>query len=261
MTTGKKAIGLALSGGAARGFAHLGVIKALVEAGIQIDMVAGTSAGSIAAAAVASGMSVDEMLAMSAGIRWGDVGRPSLSAMGLLSNVPLGRFLSKHLPAKNFEDLKIPCAVVACDPMTGDEIVLKDSGDLIFAVRASCAVPGIFVPPRCEDGRLLVDGGATKPLPCDTVRELGADVVIAVDVLACGSEFRSQPRTALGVTIMSAMTLIRMATMFQHLHADVVIAPEIAHLRPDELGKRDEFIALGYEAALAQLDEVRAAIE
>jgi NTE family protein len=252
----RKKIGLALSGGAARGFAHIGVLKVLIENDIPIDMVAGTSAGSIVGAALASGMSIDDMLKMSSEIRWGDVGRPSLSPMGLLSSVPMARYLARHLPVDRFEDLKIPFAAIACDPMTGDEVVLKDKGDLIHAVRASCAVPGIFVPPK-DGGRLLVDGGAVKPLPCDTVRDLGADVVIAVDVLACGSSFRSNPRTALGVTIMSAMTLIRMASMFQHIHADVVIAPEIAHLRPDELGKRDEFIRLGEKATLESLGEIK----
>jgi len=255
----RKKIGLALSGGAARGFAHIGVLKVLIENNIPIDMVAGTSAGSIVAAAIASGMSLDEILKMADGIGWADVGRPSLSPMGLLSNAPLGRYLARHFPHHTIEDLDIPFAALACDPMTGEEVVLRDSGDLVHAIRASCAVPGIFVP--LKDGtQLLVDGGATKPLPCDTVRDLGADVVIAIDVLACGSNFRSNPRTALGVTIMSAMTLIRMATMFQHIHADVVIAPEIAHLRPDELGKRDEFIKLGEEAARQKLDEIKSVV-
>ncbi len=252
----RRKVGLAFSGGAARGFAHLGVLKVLIENGIPIDMVAGTSAGSIVAAALASGMSVKEMLKMADGIGWKDVGRPSLSPLGLLSNAPLGRYLARHFPVDRIEELKLPFAAVACDPLTGEEVVLKDAGDLIFAVRASCAVPGIFAPPK-DGGRFLVDGGTTKPLPCDTVRDLGADVVIAVDVLACGSNFRSNPRTALGVTIMSAMTLIRMATIFQHMHADVVITPAIAHLRPDELGKRDEFIKLGEAAAEAHLDEIR----
>lgn len=254
---GRKKVGLALSGGAARGFAHVGVLKVLIENDIPIDIVAGTSAGSIVGAALASGMSIDEMLNMSDAIGWGDVGRPSLSPMGLLSNAPLGRFLARHFPVDRIEDLKLPFAAVACDPMTGDEVVLKDEGDLFSAIRASCAVPGIFVPGREKGGRLLVDGGATNPLPTDTVRKMGADIVIAVDVLACGSNFRTNPRTALGVTIMSAMTLIRMATMFQHIHADAVIAPEIAHLRPDELGKRDEFIKLGEAAAIKQIDEIR----
>lgn len=252
----RKKIGLAFSGGAARGFAHIGVLKVLIENDIPIDMVAGTSAGSIVGAALASGMSIDEMLKMADSIRWGDVGRPSLSPMGLLSSVPMGRYLARHFPVDRFEDLKIPFAAVACDPMTGEEVVLKDEGDLIHAIRASCAVPGVFVPPK-DAGRILVDGGAVKPLPCDIVRELGADVVIAVDVLTCGSSFRSSPRTALGVTIMSAMTLIRMATIFQHVHADIVIAPEIAHLRPDELSKRDEFIQLGAVSARAGLAEIK----
>lgn len=253
----EKRIGLALSGGGARGFAHVGVLKVLVESGVRIDMVAGTSAGSIIGGALAAGMSVDEILEMSRNVGWTDLGRPSLSPLGFFSNEPMGRYLAKCLPAKRFEDLPLPFAAIACDLDTGGEIVLKNSGDVIEAIRASCSVPGVFVPVTTADGKMLVDGGAVKPLPCDTLREMGADIVIAVDVLACGSNFRSKPRTGLGVTIQSALTLIRSAARLQHFHADIVIAPELAHLRPDEIGKREEFIELGENAAQDNLDALR----
>jgi NTE family protein len=252
----EKKIGLALSGGGARGFAHVGVLKVLVDSGVRFDMVAGTSAGSIIGGALAAGMSVDELLLMARNVGWTDLGRPSLSPLGFFSNEPMGRYLASYLPATRFEDLKFPFAAIACDLDTGGEVVCKDSGDMIESIRASCAVPGVFVPITADDGRTLVDGGAVKPLPCDTLREMGADIVIAVDVLACGSNFRSKPRTGLGVAFQSALTLIRAAARLQHFHADIVISPEISHLRPDEIGKRDEFIELGERAARERLDEI-----
>lgn len=254
---GRKKVGLALSGGAARGFAHIGVLKMLIENDIPIDMVAGTSAGSIVGGALASGMSIDQMIEMARNIGWTDAGRPSLSPLGLFSNEPMGRYLAKYFPVTRFEELPIPFAAIACDLETGDEVVMNDEGDVIFAIKASCAVPGVFVPPTDSEDRMLVDGGAVRPLPCGILTKMGADIVIAVDVLACGSSFRSKPRTALGVTIQAAMTIIRTVSKNQHYKADIVIKPEIAHLRPDELGKRDEFIELGIEAAKVRIDEIK----
>lgn len=255
-----KKIGLALSGGGARGFAHIGVLKVLVENNIPIDMIAGTSAGSIIGAAFASGMSIDEMLTMGARAGWTNMTRPSMSPIAMLSNAPMGRFLTSHLPVTRFEDMRIPYAAVACDLQRGEEVVLRDNGDVIFAIQASCAVPGIFAPMTDENDRMLVDGGATSPTPTDAVRKLGAEVVIAVDLLACGSSLRGKPWTALGMVVQSAMVLLSSASKNQSYLADVSIEPQISHLRADEIGKREEFIALGEAIALEKLDEIRAVI-
>ena len=182
-------VGLALSGGGARGFAHVGVLRILVEQGIPIDAVAGTSAGSIVGGAFAAGMSPSEILEMSRAVRWRNMTRPSLSPLGILSNAPLGRFVSRYFPVKRIEDCRIPFAAVACRPSTGEEVVFT-TGDIAFAIRASCAVPGVFAPVR-EDGQLLVDGGVVIPTPAATVRGLGADIVIAVDLMASGATFRA----------------------------------------------------------------------
>ena len=251
-----KRIGLALSGGGARGFAHIGVLKVLAENGIRIDMIAGTSAGAIVGGAFAAGMSPAELTAMASRVRWTNMTRPSLSPLGALSNAPMGRFIEREFPVSRFEELKVPLAVVVCDFETGNEVVLKDSGDLVFAIRASSAVPGVFAPLRDAAGRILVDGGVVSPMPVDAVRAMGADIVIAVDLNACGASFRSRPRTAVGMMFQSAMSLIRAASRNQHYHADVVIEPQIAHLRPDEIGKRDELIRLGEEAAAAAIDRI-----
>lgn len=255
-----KKIGLALSGGGARGFAHIGVLKVLAENNIPIDMIAGTSAGAVVGGALAAGMSVEEIVIMASKVGWTNMTRPSLSPLGLLSNAPMGRFIESEFPVTSFEELAIPFATVTCDFESGEEVVFKDSGDLVFAIRASCAVPGVFAPIKDIDGRLLVDGGVVSPMPTDTVRKIGADIVIAVDLMACGATFRTRPRTAFGMLFQSAMTLLRAASRNQHYHADIVIAPRIAHLRPDEINKRDEFMALGEAAAREKLDEIKALI-
>jgi len=252
----RKKIGLALSGGAARGFAHLGVLKVLREHGVPIDFIAGTSAGSIAGGALASGLSIEEIIEMGRKIGWFSMTGFSFSPMGLLSNAALGAFVERHFPVRKFEDLPIPFAAVACDLETGEEVVLKNSGDLATAIRASCAIPGVFVPVN-YDGRKLIDGGVVSPVPTKAVRKLGAEIVIAVDVIASGATYWGSPNTLLGVFFQAAMMLLRTAGKHQHYRADVVIIPQIAHLRPDEIGKMNEFIKAGEAAALEKIDEIK----
>jgi NTE family protein len=250
-------IGLALSGGGARGFAHVGVLKALIESDIPIDVISGTSAGSFVGGAYAAGMSVDEIIAIGKKVSWFSVAGFSYSPRGLLSNAALGTFVEQNLRVTRFEDLVRPFAAVACDLETGDEVVFRDEGDLALAIRASCAIPGVFVPVIDGDGRALIDGGVVSPMPTRAVRKLGAEFVIAVDLLTCGSTFWGRPSTLLGTFFQSAMMLIRTASRNQHYRADIVIEPQIAHIRPDELGKRDELVELGEKAALEKIDEIR----
>jgi len=256
----RKKIGIALSGGAARGFAHLGVLKVLAEHGVPIDCIAGTSAGSFAGAAYASGLSVAEIVEMSKKISWLRMSGFSYSPKGLLSNARMGAFISQNFPHKNLEDLPIPFAAVACDLETGKEVYLKDTGDLATAIRASCAIPGIFAPVESE-GRLLIDGGLVANVPTKAVRKLGAEIVIAVDVLASGATYWGKPSTLLGIFFQSTMMLLRAASKAHHYRADVVIIPNIAHLRPDAIGRMDEFIKAGEEAALEKIDEIKSLLE
>jgi NTE family protein len=253
----KKKIGLALSGGGARGFAHVGVLRALVDNDVPIDLVSGTSAGSFVGGAFAAGMSVDEIVEIGRKITWFSVAGFSYSPRGLLSNAPMGKFINDNFPVNRFENLAVPFASVACDLETGDEVVLKDSGDLAEAIRASCAIPGVFVPVTHTDGRSLIDGGVVSPMPTRAVKKMGADVVIAVDLLTCGSTFWGRPSTLLGTFFQSAMMLIRTASRNQHYRANVVIEPQIAHIRPDEIAKRDELIELGERAALEKIDAIK----
>ena len=255
----RKKIGLALSGGAARGFAHLGVMKAFAENDIPVDFIAGTSAGSFAGGALASGASVAEIIEMSRKISWFRMTGFSFSPKGLLSNASMGAFVKQNFPVSRFEDLPIPFAAVACDLETGKEFILKDSGDLATAIRASCAIPGVFAPVE-HDGKLLIDGGVVANVPTKAVRKLGAEVIVAVDVLASGSSYWGTPNTLLGIFFQSAMMLLRTASKAHHYRADVVIIPQLAHLRPDEISKMDEFIKAGEEAALEKIEEIKSLI-
>lgn len=253
----RKKVGLALSGGAARGFAHLGVLKVLMENDIPIDVIAGTSAGSFAAGAYASGMGADEMIEMARKVTWLGMGSFSFSRKGLITNAPMANFIKQHFPVTEFEKLNIPCAIVAADLETAQEVVFRDEGDLTFAIRASCAIPGVFVPIEDESGRMLIDGGAVAPIPTKAVRKLGAEIVIGVDLIISGPEYLSRPQTMLGVMFQSAMVMLRTASKHHHYRADLVIAPKIAHIRPDEVGKREELIKLGEEAALEKLEDIK----
>ena len=257
----KKKIGLALSGGGARGFAHVGVLKVFAEHNITFDMAAGTSAGSIIGGALASGMSVDQIAAMAKKTGYLNTMRPSLGFGGLLSSAPMGKFLRRHFPVTRFEDMPIPFSCVAFDLGKNEPVVLSGSGDLITSIRASCAVPGIFAPVKDEQERRLVDGGVTSVFPVDTVRAMGADIVIGVDLLACGFTSWSQPRTAVGISIQSTLALLRALAKTEHRNANLVIEPPIAHLRQDQIGKREEFITLGEKAAREKIDEIKRLIE
>ena len=253
-----KKVGIALSGGAARGFAHLGVLKVLVENDIPIDFISGTSAGSIAGAAFASGLSVEQIAEIGKKMSWFKMTGFSYSTKGLLSNASMGEFFRKNFPHDKFEDLPIPFAAVACDLETGEEVVLTD-GDLIEAVRASCAIPGVFAP-VIRNEKMLIDGGVVANMPTKAVKNLGAEIVIAVDVLASGATYWGKPSTLIGILFQSTMMLLRAASKAHHYRADVVIIPKIAHLRPDEIGKMDEFIKAGEVAALEKIDEIKALI-
>ena len=257
----ERKIGLALSGGGARGFAHVGVLKALQANDITIGLVAGTSAGSFVGGALASGLTAEEIIALGKKISWFGVAGFSYSPRGLLSNAPMGKFINDNFPVTRFEDLVIPFASVACDLETGNEVVLKDTGDVAEAIRASCAIPGVFVPVIDSQGRALIDGGVISPMPTRAVRHMGAKVVIAVDLLTCGSTFWGRPSTLLGTFFQSAMMMIRTASRNQHYRADVVIEPQIAHIRPDEISKRDELVELGEKAALEKIEEIKSLLQ
>ncbi|MFV0389822.1 MAG: patatin-like phospholipase family protein [Pyrinomonadaceae bacterium] len=253
----RKKIGLALSGGAARGFAHIGVLRVFEEEGIPIDYVSGTSAGSIVGGGFAAGLRIEELVELGSEISWFRISGVSFPVKGLISNQPLGKIVEEKFPVKRFEDLRIPFAAIATQLETGEEVVFKNYGDLDFAIRASCAIPGIFAPLIDENKKMYVDGGVVSPVPSKAVKEMGADIVVSVDLLSCGASYWGTPSTVIGVIFQSAMILLKTVSTLQHNESDVIISPDIAHLRPDEIGKMAEFIELGERAARARVDEIK----
>ena len=254
-------IGLALSGGAARGMAHVGVLRALLENDIQIDCVAGTSAGSIVAGAFAAGMPLEDIEEFGRKLRWRDIGRVTMSRLGVQSNERLEQYLRARLPVTQFEELRMPFAAVATDLATGAAVVLKDEGDVPFAIRASCTIPGWYVPVLDQQGRQLVDGGLVAVIPSTVTRALGADIVIAVDVNSEGATFITPSSSVIGVLLQSMMVVQKTASSYQLGMSDLVISPKVGHIRWDEMGRADELMEAGYKAGLESIPKISAVIE
>jgi NTE family protein len=250
-------VALALSGGAARGLAHVGVLKALIDHNIPIDFIVGTSAGAVVAGAYASGLTIKEIEELGQNIRWRDMGRMTISRLGIQTNARIEEFIKAKFPITRFEDLVIPLAVIATDLHSGTAVVMKDSGDIGFAIRASCAIPGWYVPVMDEQGRLLVDGGLVANVPSSIARSFGPDVVIAVDVNTEGAKFWGPPQSAIGVLLQSMMVLQRLTSGYQCKDADIIIGPKVGHIRWDEMHRAKELIAAGEQAALSCIDQVK----
>ena len=186
-------IGLALSGGGARGMAHIGVLKALEEESIPIDMISGTSAGAVAGACYAKEMKAAILEELMLGLDWRKLaGLIDLNLLLLWKGFVQGQkaksFLSSIIGNARFEDLEIPLSVVATDVQSMEEIVLSE-GSVVEAVRASISMPMIFTPVKWR-GRFLIDGGAVNPIPVNVVRNMGAEIVIAVNTVGIAQQKR-----------------------------------------------------------------------
>ena len=275
-------VGIAVGGGAAFGIAHLGVLQALEEGGIEIDLLAGTSMGSIVAVGYATGLTPREMIDIAERI---GTKRTTLSALdftlsrpGLLAGNRLIDIFMPLAKGTDFRDLLVPCRTVATDIESG-ECVTIDEGPLDMAFRASCSVPVLWAPVRYR-GRVLVDGGVVNPVPADTVQAMGADVVIAVNAvppLRRGVDTvlsrvykrinRLNPLAYLGgsrdlpnlfdVTMNSIQQLQHELGNFKAISADVRIVPDMSEFTWIEFYRPSELIARGYEAGVRAVPEVR----
>jgi NTE family protein len=242
--------------------AHVGVLRALIENDIPIDCIAGTSAGSIVAGAYAAGLPIEEIAEFGRTLRWRDIGRVTMSRLGIQSNERLEHYLRARLPVTKFEDLPIPFAAVATDLKTNKAVVMKDQGDVPFAIRASCTIPGWYVPVIDDHGRQLVDGGLVAVVPSVVTRSLGATIVIAVDVNTDGATFMgSSSSSVIGVLLQSMMVVQKTASAHQLELSDFVISPKVGHIRWDEMGRASELIAAGYEAGLKNIVKIRELID
>jgi NTE family protein len=252
--TARPGIGLALGGGFARGFAHLGVLKVLEQHHIPVSHIAGTSVGSIFGAAYASGAPLARILAASRTIRFRDIARWSVSRLGLASNHRLADLIERVFESKQFEDMKIPLAVVATDLAAGEPVVFRQ-GPLVEAIRASCAYPGLFEPIQIGT-RCLADGGLVAPVPTEAARQLGASLVVGVSV-GNQDESRSSPKNIFQVVARAVAAAQRHQSDAWERSADLVIRPDVQGLSWDDFDRASEAIAAGEAAALAALPRIK----
>jgi len=249
-------VGLALAGGFARGIAHIGVLRIFREAGIPIDVVAGTSVGALIGTAYCAGTPLEVMEEVARNAKFTDFGRWSPSWLGLATNQRMELLLEKMTHAKRFEELQIPLAIATTDINAGLAVYYR--GGLIGpALRASCAYPGLFAPIQF-DGRTLVDGFLTALVPVEGALLLGAEIVIAVYLEAGMVE---NPRTFTDILSRSFNIIQKHADLEWRQHADVIIEPDVTPFVWDDFTKTPEMIRAGHEAALQALPAIRAAIE
>ena len=246
-------IGLALGGGAARGFAHIGVIQVLEEAGIKPDLLAGTSAGSLVAALYATGRSGSELARLALAMDESAITDWSFPGRGLIRGEALARYVREHTGGKLIEQMALPLGIVATDLDNG-HAVLFQRGDVGAAVRASSAVPAVFQPVKIGS-REYVDGGLVSPVPVRFARQMGAELVIAVDITsppdgnATGDPFKMLLQT---FAIMG-----RSINQFELKDADVVWRPQLAGVGSGDFTARKRAIDAGREAAKAGLPALR----
>ncbi|MGH9524662.1 MAG: patatin-like phospholipase family protein [Terriglobales bacterium] len=251
-------IGIALGGGFARGLAHIGVLKVLEEEGIPVDMVAGTSVGSVIGAAYCAGISGRELEEVAAVVRFSSIARYSLSRFGICSNDRLGAFLTKILKVGRFEDLKVPLAVAATDFTTGDGVIFRE-GPLCDPVRASCAYPGMF-PPVSVNGRLLVDGMLAHVVPTVPLREMGADRVIGIFLTSKWTK-QGGPRHVFEVVSQCfSIAQDKMCGLWQGA-ADLVLSPYVSGFGFDDFALAPALIRAGEEATRAALPQMKQWLE
>ena len=266
---GEMEVGLALGAGAAKGLAHIGVLRALEEHAVPIDYIAGCSIGAVVGATYAAGMPLDEIERRLVGadrkfIRW------TLPLRSIWSDAGLKEVLQEPGPDVRFEQLVTPFPAVATDLATGREVVLRD-GLVWRAVKASVSIPAIF-PPTVISGRQLVDGGLVNPVPTQTVRQMGADIVVAVELMSAPGPLdvtAGPPEGSAGIPGKRVPNLVEMLwrsneimqgeiTARSAATADVTIQPRLGRSRFSDFSRRGRsFIAAGEEAAREALPELR----
>ncbi len=248
------ALGLALGGGFARGFAHLGVLQVLEQNRIPISFIAGTSVGSILGAAYASGAPLARIIATCRTLRFRDIARWRVSRLGLASNHRLGDLIEQVFESRRFEDLQIPMAVVATDLASGEPVVFTH-GNLCEAIRASCAFPGLFEPVQIGT-RCLADGGLVAQVPTQAARELGATHVIGVSVgLEDGQ--RGAPSNIFQVVCRAVSAAQKHQLEIWERHADLVLRPEVQSLAWDDFDRAEEAIEAGAAATRRALPRIQ----
>ncbi len=246
-------IGLALGGGAARGFAHIGVIQVLEESGIRPDLIVGTSAGSLVAALYASGRSGAELGQLADQMDESTITDWAFPGRGLFRGEALARFVREYTGAKSIEQMRLPLGIVATDLDSGQPILFQ-RGDVGTAVRASSAVPAVFQPVKIGS-REYVDGGLVSPVPVRFARQMGAELVIAVDISQ--SPEGGGTGDAIRMLLQTFAIMGRSINLFELRDADVVLRPALGTTSGTDFANRKRSIQAGRDATTAQLGELR----
>ena len=250
-------IGLALSGGAVLGMAHLGVFKVLEEHNIPIHCIAGTSAGAMAGAFFAAGYSYEQIWRIAKDLNWGKIGGVTFPAKGLLNSRLLERFLCQKLGNINIEDLPIPFAATAVDLTTG-KLIVYTTGPLARAVRASCIIPGVFTPLEIDDA-VIVDGGLKSFLPLTEVEKLGADLTIAVKLVP-SVKMRHKPDNIIEIlTNTHDLTVAHFADISPH--GDIEILPNLEGMNSYDFKQSKELVNRGAVAARKNIKKIKKALQ
>ena len=249
-------VAIALGGGAARGFAHIGVIKVLEAQGINPDIVVGTSAGAVVGALYAAGNNGFELQKLAHKLDETKFSDWSVPDRGVLKGEGLQKFVNDAVANRPIESLKKPFAAVATDLNSGESILFR-TGNTGMAVRASATVPGIFRPVRIN-GREYVDGGLSSLVPVRYARQMGADVVIAIDISAVPG---NQPVSGTMEILLQTFTIMgQNMARYELKEADVVIRPQVGNLSSTDFQARHDAILEGEKAAQAALPKIREAI-
>ncbi len=249
-------IGLALGGGAARGFAHIGVIQVLEAAGIRPDLVVGTSAGSLVAALYAAGKNGAELETLALTMDEGAITDWAFPSRGVIRGEALARYVREHTGGRSIEQMARPLGIVATDLDSGTAMLFQ-RGDTGTAVRASSSVPAVFQPVSIG-GREYVDGGLVSPVPVRSARQMGAELVLAVDISS-----PPEGKATGGTLDLLLQTFAIMGKSINHFElrgADVVIRPPLLGVSSADFTSRVRAIRSGREAASAALPELQARI-
>lgn len=271
----KPVIALVLGGGGAKGLAHVGVIKVLEASGIKPDLIVGSSVGSLVGGLYASGMSADTLTQLALTTPNEALTDFTLAHQGIIEGVKLRRFVNAQVQGRPIESLPIRFAAVATDNNTKQKTVFT-SGETGLIVQASCSVPGIFIAPRIPDkvGKKYIDGGVASLVPVDTARALGADVVIAVDVMSdetpskAANGYNNTPKSSPNIWSLMEQgynsTYANKGKYTQSqaevMRADVVIRPNVAHISSIDTSQRMDTIMAGEAAAAQSLPAIAEAI-
>lgn len=250
-------IGLALGSGGAKGFAHVGVIKVLKEAGIPIDMIAGSSMGALVAVFYAAGSDVERLYQIAKLFKRKYYLDFTVPKMGFISGKRVKDMIRALTYNRRLEELDIPTAVVATDILTGEKVVMTE-GPIAEAVRGSISIPGIFVPEKMGD-RLLVDGGVIDRIPVSVVKSLGADLVIAVDVSPI--KVQGEVTTIYDVIMQSIEIMQHELVHHRQTASDLMMHPAVERFNSRAFTDLEEIIAVGEDEARKHVDAIRALIE